>query len=270
MIAGNWKMHKGPGAASDFVEHLEGWLTTDEIGKFASKAIEADAFEIVIAPPHVSLKAAADARRVERRISMAAQNAFYEKKGAFTGETSLDFLDECGCKYVILGHSERRHIFGETNEMLQRKLLATLESDILPIFCVGELLEEREGGKTQKVLKTQIESAFSSLTSDVVTEMIVIAYEPVWAIGTGKAASLKDADDACGYIRKIIEDKFGLSAAENIRVLYGGSVNVENCADLLKEDNIDGLLIGGASLNIDSFTNILAKTVPGSYRATKR
>lgn len=269
MIAGNWKMNKGPMEAANFTEKLENWFSSDEIGRFASQAIEGDAFEVVIAPPSISLSAAAGAKRVEQRIGIAAQNVFYELKGAFTGEISLPMLKEAGCKYVILGHSERRHIFGESDELLQKKLISTLESDILPIFCVGETLAQREAGQMEKVLGQQISSAFSSLTSDVVSDMIVVAYEPVWAIGTGKAASEKDADQACEVIRGLIADMFGRSSAEKLRILYGGSVSVDNCSELLSMNNVNGLLIGGASLDIDSFTKILAKTVPGSFRAKK-
>lgn len=270
MIAGNWKMHKGPMDAADFVERLETWLSSDEIGRYASRAVEADVFEVVIAPPAISIPSAIGARRSEHRVAISAQNVYCEKKGAFTGEISLPMLEEVGCKYVILGHSERRHIFGESDELLKRKLTATLESNVLPIFCVGETIEEREAGNTQKVLKRQIESAISHLTSDVVADMIVIAYEPVWAIGTGKAASNKDADEGCAAIRDVIASKFSAATGDKIRVLYGGSVNVDNCADLLALENIDGLLIGGASLDVDHFVNIIAKTLPGSYKAPKK
>lgn len=269
MIAGNWKMHKGPMDAANFIERLENWFASDEIGKFATKAIEQDVFEVVVAPPSVSLSAAVSAKRVEHRIGISAQNVHYELKGAYTGEISLPMLQEIGCKYTILGHSERRHIFGESDILLQKKLISTLESEILPIFCVGETLEERESGQMEAVLRRQITSAFGSLTSDIISSMIVVAYEPVWAIGTGKAASEKDADSACGVIRNIISDKFGLAAAENIRILYGGSVNTNNCSDLVSMDNINGILIGGASLDVDSFSSIIAKTVPGSFKVKK-
>lgn len=269
IVAGNWKMNGAAMSAADFIERLENWFTSDEIGKFASKAIEAEAFEVVVAPPFTSIAAAVDARRSDRRICIAAQNVHYEPKGAFTGEISLPMLEEAGCRYVIIGHSERRHIFGEPDELIMRKVISTLESEIRPILCVGETLEERESGNMEKVLKRQLTSALKDLTSDVVSGMVVIAYEPVWAIGTGKAASLKDADKACAVVRDVIEGMFGPSTADSMLVQYGGSVNIDNCSDLINQSNIDGLLIGGASLNVESFKNILAKTVPGSYRTKK-
>ena len=260
MIAGNWKMHCGQSATSDFISELEEWLESNEEGKRASGAIESQMIEVVIAPPFTSIAAAVAARR-SRKINIAAQNAHYEPKGAFTGEVSLDMLEEAGCKYVILGHSERRHVFGETNELLERKLIATLESKVLPIFCVGELLSDREAGRTEAVLREQLEAAWHCLTSDVVAEMLVVAYEPVWAIGTGKTASDKDADDACGFIRDLAQEKFGVAASDSMRILYGGSVKPENSAGILAQNNIDGLLIGGASLNVDSFTKIISTSI---------
>lgn len=259
-------MNLGPESTKTFVEKLENWFTSDEIGKFASKSIEAGDFEVMIAPPFISLPAAVETRRIEKRIAIAAQNVFFEQKGAYTGEISLPMLEEIGCRYVIIGHSERRHIFGESDDLIERKLMASLESNVLPILCVGETLEEREAGDMKKILKRQLESICSSLTSDVVSEMIVVAYEPVWAIGTGKAATESDADSACGHIRSVIEDRFGGACADKIRILYGGSVNLDNCADLLKHENIDGLLIGGASLDVSTFTKIIGKTTPSSYR----
>ena len=260
MIAGNWKMHCGQSATSDFINKLEDWLESDETGTRSSKAIESELIEIVIAPPFTSIGAAVAARRSEK-INISAQNVHYEPKGAFTGEISLGMLEEAGCKYVIIGHSERRHVFGETNELLERKLVATLESKVLPIFCVGELLADREAGRTETVLRQQLEAAWLSLTSDVVAEMLVVAYEPVWAIGTGKTASDKDADDACGFIRELAQEKFGVTTADALRILYGGSVKPENSAGILAQKNIDGLLIGSASLDVDSFTKIITTSV---------
>lgn len=265
MIAGNWKMNNTKAYASEFIDKLEAWFEFDEIGRFGARAIQKEAFEVVVAPTFVALDAVTSARNSDL-IKVAAQNAYYQPKGAFTGEISLPMLEELGCNYVILGHSERRHIFGESDELLQKKLIATLESDILPIFCIGETLEERDSGDMQKVLRRQILSATESLTSDIISDMVVFAYEPVWAIGTGKAASDKDANDACAMVRSILEERFGAKASDSVRVLYGGSVNVDNCSELLTQDNIDGLLIGGASLTIESFTKIIGKTIPGSFR----
>jgi triosephosphate isomerase len=256
MIAGNWKMNGDRTFTSEFINNIEEWLLTDTTGRNVSKAINAGDIEIVTAPPFTSLDAAVSSRKSDK-IKIAAQNVHYEHKGAFTGEVSIPMLKEIGCDYVIIGHSERRHIFHESGELLEKKLIAALESQILPIFCVGELLEDRESGNMERVLKEQLESAWESLTSDVVAEMVVIAYEPVWAIGTGKIASDKDADDACDFIRTLTYDKFGITASDSIRILYGGSVKPENSAGILKQENIDGLLIGGAALSVESFENII-------------
>jgi triosephosphate isomerase len=261
MIAGNWKMNREQSATSDFINKLEDWFEENDDGKRAAKAIEEGSIEVVIAPPFTSISAAVAARRDNSRIHISAQNVHYEHKGAYTGEISLDMLAETGCKYVIIGHSERRHVFGETNTLLERKLVATLESKVLPIFCVGELLDDREAGRTDDVLRQQLEGAWFSLTSDLVSEMLVIAYEPVWAIGTGRTASDKDADDACAYIRDLAREKFGGATSDALRVLYGGSVKPENSAGIMAQKNIDGLLIGGASLDVESFTKIIPTAV---------
>ena len=256
MIAGNWKMHHGQSMTGEFVTKLEEWFAEDAAGKSVVQAIADGKIEVVIAPPFTSIQAGVSARQSEA-IRIAAQNVHYEQKGAFTGEISPPMLSEAGCQYVIIGHSERRHVFGESHEMLEKKLIATLESKILPIFCVGELLEDHEAGNTEKVLKAQLDSAWHSLTSDVVADMVVIAYEPVWAIGTGKTASDADADKACDYIRTLAYERFGIAASEALRILYGGSVKPENSKGILSQKNIDGLLIGGASLDIASFSAII-------------
>jgi triosephosphate isomerase len=260
MIAGNWKMNNNQAAAREFVEKLESWFEAEPAGNDAASAAAAGKIEVVIAPPFTSIEAARAAKRSEI-IQIAAQNVYHESKGAFTGEVSLPMLEEAGCKYVIIGHSERRHVFHETDEALEKKLVATLESFVLPIFCVGELLEERTSGNTEKVLARQLESAWKSLTGDVAGKMLVIAYEPVWAIGTGQTASDADAEKACEYIRALAHKKFGVSASEPLRILYGGSVKPENSASLLSQNDIDGLLIGGASLEVESFEKIIGTAV---------
>jgi triosephosphate isomerase len=260
MLAGNWKMNNNKAVAKDFIASLEAWLSKDVTGKKAALAISSKKIEIVVAPPFTSIDSASSAKQSDF-IHIAAQNVYHKQKGAFTGEVSLPMLEETGCKYVIIGHSERRHVFGESNEDLEKKLIATLESRVLPIFCVGELLEERESGNTEKVLATQLEAAWRSLTSDVVADMVVIAYEPVWAIGTGQTASDTDAENACEYIRTLAYEKFGIASSDSLRILYGGSVKPENSASLLTQKNIDGLLIGGASLDVDSFEKIIASAL---------
>ena len=260
MIAGNWKMNNNRAATKAFVENLESWFAAEPAGKKAASAAASGKLEVVIAPPFTSIETARAAKK-SGLIRIAAQNVYHESKGAFTGEVSLPMLEEAGCKYVIIGHSERRHVFHESDEALEKKLIATLESHVLPIFCVGELLEERASGSTEKVLSRQLGSAWKSLTSDVVGEMMVVAYEPVWAIGTGQTASDADAEKACDYIRTLAYEKFGIAASESLRILYGGSVKPENSASLLSQNDIDGLLIGGASLEVESFEKIIETAI---------
>lgn len=260
MIAGNWKMNGNRSTTSEFFNNLCDWFETDNEGKRAADAVRNGLIEVVVAPPYTAIASAVDARRGEL-IEIAAQNVYHEPKGAFTGEISLEMLEDAGCKYAIIGHSEKRHVFGESNELLEKKLIATLESKILPIFCVGELLEDRERNNTENVLRAQLDAAWSSLTSDVVADMVVIAYEPVWAIGTGKTASDEDADAACGFIRDMACDKFGVTTADVVKILYGGSVKPENSAGILAQRNIDGLLVGGASLDAGSFAKIIATAI---------
>lgn len=260
MIAGNWKMNNGARATSEFIRNLEEWLERDGASQCVSKAVKAGKTEIVIAPAFTSLAYAVGARKSDQ-IAISAQNAHYEPKGAFTGEISLDMLKEAGCKYVILGHSERRHIFGETDALIEKKMLAVLKSSLLPIFCVGELLVERETGNMETVLQNQLEGALKTLNGPEVAEKVVIAYEPVWAIGTGQTASNEDAQNACRFIRSLAEKKFGAHISSEIRILYGGSVKPDNSAGLLAQPDIDGLLIGGASLELNSYTKILETSI---------
>jgi triosephosphate isomerase len=257
MIAGNWKMNNGAGAAREFISKLEAWLNSDETGKKAAAAVNSGDIEIVVAPVFTSIPAAVAAKK-SGLIGVSAQNAYFEAKGAFTGEISLQMLEEAGCKYVILGHSERRHVFGESDELLQKKLAATLSSWLLPIFCVGELLGDRESGRTNEVLKKQLSCAWQKLEGSAVGEKTVIAYEPVWAIGTGKTASNDDAEKACAFIRELTAENFGVKTAEKIRILYGGSVKPENSGGILSQKDIDGLLIGGASVEAESFAKIIS------------
>jgi len=260
MIAANWKMNNGIRATNDFIQNLETWLDTDGAGQKVAKAVKGGKVEIVVAPPFMSIAYAIGARK-SNMIAISAQNAHYEAKGAYTGEISLDMLSEASCKYVIIGHSERRHIFGESNELLGKKMQAVLRSSLLPIFCVGEQLVERETGNMESVLQNQLESALRSLTGFEIAEKVVIAYEPVWAIGTGKTATNEDAQFSCKFIRSIAEKKFGAHISQEIRVLYGGSVKPDNSSGLLAQPDIDGLLIGGASLEVDSFEQILTSAV---------
>lgn len=260
MIAGNWKMNNGVQATSDFVRNLEDWLGNDETGQKVAKNVKNGKIEIVLAPPYTSIAYAAGASK-SQMINISAQNAFHEPKGAFTGEISLEMLKEASCAYVIIGHSERRHIFNETDDLLEKKLLATLRSPLLPIFCVGEQLADRESGNMETILRNQLENAWKSLNGPELAEKVVIAYEPVWAIGTGKTATNEDAQASCKFIRSLAEKKFGMHISQKLRILYGGSVKPDNSLGLLTQPDIDGLLIGGASVEVDSFEQILTASI---------
>lgn len=211
--------------------------------------------EIVVCPPFTSIAAVGDVIR-GTGISLGAQNMHWEEKGAYTGEVSANMLLTLGCEYVILGHSERRTYFHETDETVNLKVQSALKSGLKPIVCVGETRQERESGVTEKVIETQVRGAFKDITSDGLSG-VVIAYEPVWAIGTGLNATASQAEDVHGFIRKILEDMFGGKVAGDTRIQYGGSMNPANAAELLGEADIDGGLIGGASLNADNFDAII-------------
>jgi triosephosphate isomerase len=193
---------------------------------------------------------------IDSNIKLGAQDLYWEEKGAFTGEISAQMLKEAGCEYVIIGHSERRKYFAETNESVNKKTKTAIKAGLLPIVCVGEKLEEREAGKTFDVVKDHIQGSLAGLTQDEIKK-VIIAYEPVWAIGTGRNATPKQAEEAHKYIRKLLADMFDDEIAENIRIQYGGSVTPENIKELIGQDDVDGALVGGASLQVDSFSNIV-------------
>jgi triosephosphate isomerase len=210
---------------------------------------------VIVFPTFVSLETAADAAR-ETCIKVGAQNVYWETSGAFTGEISTAMLVSVGVDYVLLGHSERRALFGETDETVARRLAAVLDSTLTPIVCVGEVLEERESGATEEVLRRQVEGALGDVAPDHVGR-VVVAYEPVWAIGTGKTASPDTANEAHTLIRNTIAAMFGRSAADETSILYGGSVKPDNTAGLMSESEVDGVLVGGASLDASSFAEIV-------------
>lgn len=220
-----------------------------------SKVSDVTDREIVICPVFTSLKSVCDALK-GTNIKGGGQDLFWEEKGAFTGEISAQMIKDTGCTYVIIGHSERRQYFHETNETVGKKILAALKSGLTPIVCVGEKLEERESGKTFAVNEKQIREGLGALSKEQVAK-IVIAYEPVWAIGTGKVATPAQAEEVHIYIRKTIANMFGTEVADGTRILYGGSVKPENAAELMSQKNIDGALVGGASLEADSFAKII-------------
>jgi triosephosphate isomerase len=193
-------------------------------------------------------------------IAIGAQDIYYEKDGAFTGEISSSMLKDIGCTYVLCGHSERRHVIGETDELINKKIAAAIMGGLLPIFCVGELIEERKASRTEEVVRRQIEKGMAGLNAEKVSA-ITIAYEPVWAIGTGLTATPKQAQEIHALIRKLLGQMYDTKLADEIRILYGGSVKPGNAAELMHQEDIDGLLVGGASLNADDFVAIIESAV---------
>ncbi len=242
IIAGNWKMHK---TVSETVNLIK------DLAPLAAGA----AAEVVVCPPFTALTAA-KAALDGTAIKLGAQDMFWEKQGAFTGEVSPLMLKDAGCDYVIIGHSERRQFFAETDETVNKKLAAAFTYGLVPIMCVGEALADREAGTTEKVVDRQVRKGMAGLTADQVAAM-VIAYEPVWAIGTGRTASADDAEAVCAFIRKTVAELFGQAAAEAVRIQYGGSVKPENAAELMGKMDIDGALVGGASLDAATFAKIV-------------
>jgi triosephosphate isomerase len=243
IMAGNWKMYKTPSETSLFFE------------KFRPLVATATHADIVICPPFVDLPAAAEATR-GTNIEIGAQNLYWAKEGAYTGEISAGMLCAAGCKWVIVAHSERREYFGETEETALKKLCAALDAGLTPIFCLGEKPHEHESNLTHEVLGRQLSGCVGYLTPEQFRG-IVIAYEPVWAIGTGKVATPKIASAAHSFIRNYIHGQFGAEAADACRILYGGSVKPDNVIGLMAEEQIDGALVGGASLDPVSFASIV-------------
>ena len=242
-IAGNWKLHKTRSESVALVEKLKAGLTD-----IADR-------DIVVAPVFTSLASVA-AVLSDSNLSLAAQNCYPETQGAFTGEVSPALLKDAGCRYVIVGHSERRQLFGETDPFINRKIKAVVDAGLSAIFCIGETLEEREGDKTLEVLKRQVVAGLEGLTPDTMSR-IVLAYEPVWAIGTGKTASDDQAQQAHNFIRLLVADLFDHSVAQRLRIVYGGSVKPDNVDGLLQQPDIDGALVGGASLKAEDFIRIV-------------
>lgn len=241
LIAGNWKMNKTPSEAKVFAQELVNSLT-DNLN-----------VEVLICPPFTALSLVAEVIK-DSSIKLGAQNIHWETKGAYTGEISGEFLKDVGCEYVIVGHSERRQYFSETDEIVNKKLQSALKADLKPIICIGELLREREANLTFDIIKKQLTHGFDNV-SDL--DDIVIAYEPVWAIGTGKTATPEQAEAVHLYIRNFMSEKYGKSAADNLRILYGGSVTPNNVNILIKQKNIDGALVGGASIKLESFLELV-------------
>jgi triosephosphate isomerase (TIM) len=248
LIAGNWKMFKTVHEAVVFVKELRA-LVKDV----------ADV-EVVVGPPFTAIHAAAEAAR-NSNIGVAAQDMHWEREGAFTGEVSAAMITEAGAEYVIIGHSERRRLFGETDTIVNRKVAAAITAGLIPIVCVGETLDERERNETLAILDRQIKDGLDQVTGEQLAELVV-AYEPVWAIGTGKNATAAQAGEAHAHIRTRLRQWFGAEAADQCRVIYGGSVKPDNIRQLIAEPDVDGALVGGASLDLKSFSEIVTGSRP--------
>jgi triosephosphate isomerase len=244
VIAGNWKMNNDISESQNLVSGIISGLGND------TKC------EVIVCPPFTSLSEVSTLIK-NTPVKLGAQNMHYEDSGAFTGEISNSMLKSVGCEYVIIGHSERRTIFGENDKMINKKINKALESGLKVIFCIGESLEQREEGNTNEVVKKQIVNGLINVTSDDLTN-IIVAYEPIWAIGTGKTASPEQAQEVHFFIRGQIEKIYSKESAENLQIQYGGSVKPENAATLLSQPDIDGALVGGACLKADSFLSIIA------------
>ena len=243
LMAGNWKMFKTLAETEQFFH------------EFLPLVAQATHCEMAVAPPFTAIRRAVELARGSR-VSISGQDVFWEKQGAFTGQVSASMLAEAGCRFTIIGHSERRQYFAETNETVNKKIRAALAAGLEAIVCIGELLAEREAGKTEAVLQQHFEQGLSGLTATELTR-IIIAYEPVWAIGTGRTATPEIAQEAHRFTRSLAAGHFGKDAAATLRILYGGSVKPENIKGLMAQPDIDGALVGGASLEPKSFSAIV-------------
>jgi triosephosphate isomerase len=249
LISGNWKMFK---TVPETIAHVR------ELSRALRDVV---AVEVVVAPPFTALHAAADAAH-GTRIAVAAQNLHWEREGAFTGEVSAAMVRDAGADYVVIGHSERRTLFGETNATVNKKIAAALAQQLAPIVCIGETLQQREANQTHAVLDAQIREGCDGFTAGQLSE-VVVAYEPVWAIGTGVNATPEQAQDAHAHVRNRLRQWFGVEMAERCRILYGGSVKPENAAALMSQPDVDGALVGGASLDVRSFADIVLAATRG-------
>jgi triosephosphate isomerase len=243
IIAGNWKMHKTLSEAKSFAEEVKGLVPAQ------------DKMESVICAPALFLQSLVETVK-GTVVKVGAQNMHFEESGAFTGEISPKALSDLGVEYVIIGHSERREMFNETDESVNKKVLSAFKYNLTPIVCCGETLEQRENGETMNLVGAQIQKALTGLTEDQVKQT-VIAYEPIWAIGTGKSSTAEDANEVCAHIRKVVAEQFSQDVADAIRIQYGGSVKPANIKEYMAQPDIDGALVGGASLEAQSFLQLL-------------
>jgi len=246
IVAGNWKMFKTVAEGVAYVK------------EFRSLVKDVHGVEIVLAPPFTAVHACAEAARASN-IAISAQDLHWEREGAFTGEVSAQMVREAGAEFVIIGHSERRTLFGETDDAVNRKLAAACAAGLVPIVCIGETLEERDRNDTFNILDRQIKKGFDGVGAELVAQL-VIAYEPVWAIGTGRNATPAQAQDAHAHIRTRLRQWFGVEAAEGCHILYGGSVKPDNVQELAKQPDVDGALVGGASLDLKAFFEIVTRS----------
>ncbi len=245
LVAGNWKMNTDSHSSEELAKSIVS----------GSDEIAGHSVDVAVCPPFVYLQAVARALSASN-IATGAQDLYYESKGAFTGEISAAMLKDIGCVYVLCGHSERRHVIGEDDELVSKKVIAAIGGGLLPILCVGELIEERQAEETAEVVSRQIRNGLGSLGAEKVSA-VTLAYEPVWAIGTGLTATPEQAQEVHALIRRLLGEMYGRQLAKDVRILYGGSVKPDNAAELMAQDDVDGLLVGGASLKADDFVEII-------------
>jgi triosephosphate isomerase len=248
-VAGNWKMNTNGRSSVELAEAI-----VSKTSAAAKKGVH-----VAVCPPFVYLQNVIGTLR-QSGVAVGAQDVFHEKDGAFTGEISTEMLKDIGCTYVLCGHSERRHVIGETDELINKKVAAAIVGGLLPIFCVGELIEERKASKTEEVVTRQVKKGLAGLSAEKASA-VTVAYEPVWAIGTGLTATPQQAQEVHAMVRKLLGQMYDAKLAEGIRILYGGSVKPDNASELMRQGDIDGLLVGGASLKADDFVAIVQAAV---------
>ncbi|MHC4264560.1 MAG: triose-phosphate isomerase [Planctomycetota bacterium] len=245
LVAGNWKMNTDANSSIALAEGIA----------LKSQGIAGTKVDVMLSPPFVYLPSVIETVRTEH-ISVGAQDVYFESNGAFTGEISIEMLKDIGCTYVLCGHSERRHVIGETDELINKKVSAAISGGILPVLCVGETKDQRQADQTAEVVTTQLKSGLAGLSVEKASA-VTIAYEPVWAIGTGLTATPEQAQEVHALIRKLLGEMYDQDLAGDVRILYGGSVKPDNAAELMGRDDIDGALVGGASLKVDDFVAII-------------
>ncbi len=248
-VAGNWKMNTNSHSSVDLAKAVAS----------GSSQLASDSVSVAVIPPFVYLQSVAQAVS-SQHVGVGAQDIYFEPKGAFTGEISPEMLKDVGCTYVLCGHSERRHVIGETDALINKKMLAAIGGGLLPILCVGELLEQRDAGQTESVVAEQIKAGLAGIDVEKLSA-VTLAYEPVWAIGTGRTATPQQAQEVHAFIRGLLTEMYDEKAAQEMRILYGGSVKPDNAKELMGQEDVDGALVGGASLKADDFVKIIQGAV---------